>query len=534
MTTSQQARTVVPGHRRTEGSPAFGARSVMSGGSMGVLSRTRLGSGQSDLYLTELPRNDEDEETLGKFQGDHVINDNERKKKKLEQSEVKKEIYKRECARCHVVPVSAYLRAPSSSSLVIRHYNLGPNGAKALSAPLMLDDTVTHVDIVGNAIEVQGLVSLLQAITENRSVRHLDISDNNLTSTGAKVLGEFIRHNKNTTLEHLVMSATVSLLKFQLDPKERELDDTVTHVDIVGNAIEVQGLVSLLQAITENRSVRHLDISDNNLTSTGAKVLGEFIRHNKNTTLEHLVMSENCFKDEDGLYFSEAIQVNKSLKEIVLSHNLFGDVSGPAFGKALAINNTLETFDISWNQIRKKSAALFVKRLKDNVGLTRLNLGFNGLGSDGASEMVSLLKINKSLVELDLSHNRLKDLDTVPLAKGLAKNDTLKVLRIGDNLLTSVGATAILHSLYDPRSLCVLETLDFHNTSVDLAFERYLKEIKVNRAVQVIHGKVMMVGDPPQPIQTYIRLRTQYQNSTDNSRNKPKDNPGTNTMTARR
>ncbi|OWF36222.1 hypothetical protein KP79_PYT10129 [Mizuhopecten yessoensis] len=449
MTTSQQARTVVPGHRRTEGSPAFGARSVMSGGSMGVLSRTRLGSGQSDLYLTELPRNDEDEETLGKFQGDHVINDNERKKKKLEQSEVKKEIYKRECARCHVVPVSAYLRAPSSSSLVIRHYNLGPNGAKALSAPLMLDDTVTHVDIVGNAIEVQGLVSLLQAITENRSVRHLDISDNNLTSTGAKVLGEFIRHNKNTTLEHLVMS-------------------------------------------------------------------------------------ENCFKDEDGLYFSEAIQVNKSLKEIVLSHNLFGDVSGPAFGKALAINNTLETFDISWNQIRKKSAALFVKRLKDNVGLTRLNLGFNGLGSDGASEMVSLLKINKSLVELDLSHNRLKDLDTVPLAKGLAKNDTLKVLRIGDNLLTSVGATAILHSLYDPRSLCVLETLDFHNTSVDLAFERYLKEIKVNRAVQVIHGKVMMVGDPPQPIQTYIRLRTQYQNSTDNSRNKPKDNPGTNTMTARR
>ncbi|XP_033734774.1 leucine-rich repeat-containing protein 74A-like isoform X2 [Pecten maximus] len=372
----------------------------------------------------------------------------EKKTKNLERSDVKREIYKRECARCHVVPVSAYLRAPSSGSLVIRHYNLGPNGAKALSAPLMLDDTVTHVDIVGNAIGVEGLVFLLQAIAENRSVRHLDISDNNLASTGAKVLGDFIRQSKNTTLEHLVMS-------------------------------------------------------------------------------------ENCFKDEDGLFFSEAIKVNKSLKEIVLSHNLFGDVSGPAFGKALAINNTLETFDISWNQIRKKSAALFVKRLKDNIGLTRLNLGFNGLGSEGASEMVSLLKTNKRLVELDLSHNRLKDLDSVPLAKGLAKNDTLKVLRIGDNLLTSVGATAILHSLYDPLSLCALETLDFHNTSVDLPFERYLKEIKVNRDIHVIHGKVMMVGDPPLPTKTYIRVKTRDKNNTVDARNKPKVTSGTNTMTTR-
>ncbi|XP_069116475.1 leucine-rich repeat-containing protein 74B-like isoform X2 [Argopecten irradians] len=464
MTSKSETRVAILGQEISDRSSILGARSA--GRSRAVLSRTKLDSRQTDLYITELPRNQREEEALERNSSpsDSVINNNdddeeeidvnnndteEKKKKSVERSDVKKEIYKRECARCNVVPVGAYLRAPSNGSLVIRHYNLGPNGAKALSAPLMLDDTVTHVDIVGNAIEVHGLVFLLQAIAENRSVRHLDISDNNLASTGAKVLGEFLSHSKNTTLEHLIMS-------------------------------------------------------------------------------------ENCFKDEDGIHFSEAIQVNKSLKEIVLSHNLFGDVSGPAFGKALAMNSTLETFDISWNQIRKKSAALFVKRLKDNVGLTKLNIGFNGLGSEGASELVPLLKTNNSLVELDLSHNRLKDLDSVPLAKGLAKNNTLKVLRIGDNLLTSVGATAILHSLYDPRSVCALETLDFHNTSVDLPFERYLKEIRATRDVNVIHGKVMMVGDPPQPTKTYIRVKTRDRNNTVNPTNKPEVTSGTNTMTARR
>ncbi|XP_060081615.1 leucine-rich repeat-containing protein 74B-like [Ylistrum balloti] len=454
--TLEQPKSVVTEQEMTECSSGFDVRP--SGRSKVVLSRTkRLSSEHSELYMTELPQNETEEESLQNISTRDVTTSNKvnnksirnKKKKNLEQSDVKREIYKRECAKCHVVPVGAYLRTPSSGSLVIRHYNLGPNGAKALSAPLMLDDTVTHVDIVGNAIEVQGLVFLLQALADNRSVQHLDISDNNLTSTGAKVLGDFIRTNKNTTLENLIMS-------------------------------------------------------------------------------------ENCFKDEDGLYFAEAIQENKSLKEIVLSHNLFGDVSGPAFGKALAVNSTLETFDISWNQIRQKSAALFVKRLKANVGLTRLNVGFNGLGSEGATEMVSLLKTNKSLLELDLSHNRLKDLDTVPLAKGLAKNSTLKVLRIGDNLLTSVGATAILHSLYDPLSVCVLQTLDFHNTSVDLAFERYLKEIKVDRNINVIHGKIMTVGDPPQPTKTYIRVKARDKKSKEDQRNKAKTTSGINTMTTKR
>jgi len=54
--------------------------------------------------------------------------------------EVKREIYKRECARLKVVPVSAYLKSPAQDSIILRHYNIGPNGAKALSAPMMVSE----------------------------------------------------------------------------------------------------------------------------------------------------------------------------------------------------------------------------------------------------------------------------------------------------------------------------------------------------------------------------------------------------------
>ncbi|KAI8788803.1 leucine-rich repeat-containing protein 74A, partial [Biomphalaria glabrata] len=51
--------------------------------------------------------------------------------------DVKKSLYQRECTKLGITPVGSFLRSPTRTELRIRHYSLGPEGARALAVPLM-------------------------------------------------------------------------------------------------------------------------------------------------------------------------------------------------------------------------------------------------------------------------------------------------------------------------------------------------------------------------------------------------------------
>lgn len=55
-----------------------------------------------------------------------------------EPQEIKLKLYQRECEKLQVIPISAYLRQTDNKSLHIKHYNIGPNGAKALAAAILV------------------------------------------------------------------------------------------------------------------------------------------------------------------------------------------------------------------------------------------------------------------------------------------------------------------------------------------------------------------------------------------------------------
>ena len=62
------------------------------------------------------------------------------------------QMYLRECKKLQVIPVGAYLRQPTQNALIIRHYNMGPNGARALAAPLLVHNTFSYFMYIYSAI----------------------------------------------------------------------------------------------------------------------------------------------------------------------------------------------------------------------------------------------------------------------------------------------------------------------------------------------------------------------------------------------
>lgn len=56
----------------------------------------------------------------------------------MDLDEIKRELYQRECRRLKVTPIGAFVRNPTKTQLDLKYYSMGPDGAKALSVPLMV------------------------------------------------------------------------------------------------------------------------------------------------------------------------------------------------------------------------------------------------------------------------------------------------------------------------------------------------------------------------------------------------------------
>ncbi|KAL5008522.1 hypothetical protein ScPMuIL_014103 [Solemya velum] len=371
--------------------------------------------------------------------------ESEPKRRILEPGDIQRRLYLRECNRLHVIPVGAYLRLQGQTTLAIRHYNIGPNGARALSVPLMLDSSLTHLDLEGNDIGYEGVKSLVETLADNVYISNLNLSNNNLRSEGAKMVCSLLL--TSNIIESIKLSGKGYTSVQLVDPDLRHgVCFRCCIIFIIGTTADIEALVPR-------------------------------------------VVGGNDFHDADAEIFAKVMKETRTLKELSLAHNGFGEIAGTEFGNAIAVNESLETLDLSWNHIRRRSAAAFALGIKENVRLKTLDVSFNGFGAEGAAVIALALNTNRTLVELNLAHNRLIDEALKFVATQLPSNDTLKILRIGENPITTVGALELLEAIKEAES-CAIEVLDMEGISVDRTFIKTLKAAQKTKNLSVVHGKV--------------------------------------------
>ncbi|KAK3093186.1 hypothetical protein FSP39_012377, partial [Pinctada imbricata] len=217
-------------------------------------------------------------------------------KELLSPPDVRAEIYRRESSRLSVVPVSSYLKKPTRNSLAIRNSAIGPRGAMALSAPLMLDCNMTHLDLAGNSIGASGLDCLIESFHESMTVTHLNLSDNDLGTEGAKILCQAMMAKK-CVFETLNLSGN---------------NESLDTLNISWNHIRRKSAYAFMKGIKTNIGLKTLDISFNGLGSEGAKGLAVSLK--KNRSLTELDLSHNRLLDEDVILIGKSLANNDGLK----------------------------------------------------------------------------------------------------------------------------------------------------------------------------------------------------------------------------
>ncbi|XP_043571397.1 leucine-rich repeat-containing protein 74B-like [Chiloscyllium plagiosum] len=285
--------------------------------------------------------------------------------------------YKQACETYGVVPISSFLRNMNQTELVMMHYGLGPQGAKAISVSLITNTSITKLNLKDNWLEAEGARAITEMLMENCYITDVDLSDNQLGVDGAKAISSMLMEN-------------ITLLRATLS----------------GNHFDDQAAEHLAEAISTSHKLKYLDLSHNKIGNTLGEELGNALADNSG--IIELDLSWNYLRGKACTAVAEGLSDNIYLKILNLSYNGFGNEGAKALGIALKVNNVLEQLNISNNRISPEGAVWLSMGLRNNNTLIVLNMARNPMQSAGCYGILKALKENpKSAIEfLDFSDIR--------------------------------------------------------------------------------------------------------------------------------
>ncbi|XP_072339528.1 leucine-rich repeat-containing protein 45 isoform X2 [Scyliorhinus torazame] len=159
-------------------------------------------------------------------------------------------------------------------------------------------------------------------------------------------------------------------------------DIVFTELTLCDCMLNEEGAKLLLYGLCANTTIQMLDMKGNNLRAAGAETLGKLLRHNK--SLKSLILEWNALGmwEEGFCVFCEGLRANKSLKHLDLRNNQINHQGVGELALALKHNNTLEELDLRWNNIGLLGGRALLCALQQNKTLVRLELAGNNIPSD--------------------------------------------------------------------------------------------------------------------------------------------------------
>jgi Ran GTPase-activating protein (RanGAP) involved in mRNA processing and transport len=224
---------------------------------------------------------------------------------------------------CGCIIIAPQLKQFTSvlKSLDLQGTQIGPDGVKHIARLLKAKDTVltglnlSSNQLTGDAfpfVRTDGVHALVDAISFNRVLRHLDLSHNELRSEGARSLAQLV-----------------------------EVNTTLRHLDLAGNAMaawDCDGMIELVNALCSNEELTTLNLADNKM--------GERIQIGSGHDAE--------WKTPVLDAIVHVLGHNATLTSLNLSDNYLGISGAELITKAIDHNVGLQVLDVSKNWMIKE------------------------------------------------------------------------------------------------------------------------------------------------------------------------------------
>lgn len=196
-----------------------------------------------------------------------------------------------------------------------------------------------------------------------------------------------------------------------------------------------------------NASLTEIDLSENEITSTGACILAGVLK--KNTTLTALKLFSNSIDYKGILSLFAALKINRTLTEIELSSNEIYTSQdnhvklGATIAEVLMENSALTSVLLNDLQMGNENILPFVQVIRDNTSLTELGLEGNAISVQTEAALVEALQDNIYLTKFDLDTEMRPKIESLlarnkllqqryvqPLLAASQQEDTAEIIRL--------------------------------------------------------------------------------------------------------
>ena len=202
-------------------------------------------------------------------------------------------------------------------SLSLYATNIGEEDCAQLGQLLSSSQCLEKLDVSGNSLSSDSILSLFKGLQQSRSMKELTIGryssvSNHISLEAMKTLHAYLQDKENCKLEKLYLtdSDISSDIAIEL-ARGLSQNSSINEVFLSNNPIGDEGAAALGQTLTENKTINKLMLSKCNITATGGAALASSLM--VNSTIAELHISGNSLGGAIET-FAHLLEHNKTLK----------------------------------------------------------------------------------------------------------------------------------------------------------------------------------------------------------------------------
>ncbi|XP_072131173.1 NACHT, LRR and PYD domains-containing protein 3-like isoform X1 [Mobula birostris] len=255
------------------------------------------------------------------------------------------------------------------------------------------------------------------------------------------------------------------------------LCDTMKQLDLVRCHIQCEGIQRLRPGLHKCQELR---LGGNKLGDSGVKLVSEALR-NPECKIQKLGLNNVSLTDSGAKDLTSALSTNRSLIELVLSDNELGDSGVKLVCMALGDPECkVQTLWLNNVSLTDSGAKHLTSTLSTNRSLTELVLNDNKLGESGVKLLSEALRNSDCKIQqLCLGGVSLTDNGAKDLTSALSTNQSLMVLNLESNLLTDLSVPALCRFV---QALPTLEHIRLLRNQFSQAGEKKLRSLQESKS----------------------------------------------------
>ena len=266
--------------------------------------------------------------------------------------------------------------------------------SRAVTVNILWDGTNTStpdsLNLSGQC-EGDGVPFIASGLCINRTIRTLDISNNNISDLGAQEIARALHENQ-----------------------------TLQALNISCNNIRVDGAKAMAEALHENKELQYLDISNNNILDNGVIAISECMK--KHSKLQQLVISGNNISSKGTHQLAEAVKINTTLRSLDISNNKISSDGVKFINDCLKLNCTLKELNLSENEITNEGVMELSEAIRMNMTLLKLNMSKNWITIDGILNFLETINNGKFVIQsLNITHNNVTKSGLIKIEQSIKK-----------------------------------------------------------------------------------------------------------------